>query len=135
MNKRRDCAERFRERYSQRITKASRIVEREVIGANVGANGFTTLRQAGLLAKNLGLSAGHHLLDIGSGRGWPAIYLAKETGCLATLTDLPIPALNSALKRAHTQEVSQRVSIVRASATHLPFADRSFDAVSHTDTL
>ena len=65
MNKRRDCEERFRERYAQPTTEAALIVERDAICANVGANGFTTLRQADLLADRLGLGPAQRLLDIG----------------------------------------------------------------------
>jgi len=114
---------------------ASLIVEREAIGANVGANGYTTVAQADLLAKRLRLGPDDLLLDIGCGRGWPGVYLAAATGCRAVLMDLPPPALAAAAKRADDQGLAERVSVVRGSATHFPFAARSFDAVSHTDTL
>ncbi|TMF03195.1 MAG: hypothetical protein E6I38_13940 [Chloroflexi bacterium] len=89
MNKRRDCEERFRERYAQPTTEAALIVERDAICANVGANGFTTLRQADLLADRLGLGPAQRLLDIGCGRGWPGIYLAHKSGCQAVLDSEP----------------------------------------------
>jgi SAM-dependent methyltransferase len=139
MSKQRDVQERFHERYSSRTVESDLIVEREVIGANVGANGgangYTTVRQADLLARCLGLTNDHLLLDIGSGRGWPGIYLAEKTGCRAVLIDLPPPALRAAVKRADKRLAAHQVSIVRGSATHLPFASRSYDAVCHTDTL
>jgi cyclopropane fatty-acyl-phospholipid synthase-like methyltransferase len=125
----------FQERYSHATTDASLIVEREAIGANVGAVGFTTVAQADLLAESLELGPGKVLLDVGSGRGWPGLYLAQETGCTAVLSDLPDAAVRSALQRSQTLALDDRVRIVRASATHLPFAPRSFDAVSHTDAL
>jgi hypothetical protein len=49
MRKRRDCGERFRKRYSAPVVEAALVVEREVIGANVGANGYTTVEQADML--------------------------------------------------------------------------------------
>jgi ubiquinone/menaquinone biosynthesis C-methylase UbiE len=135
MSKRRDCEARFRERYGLPTVEASLIVEREAIGANVGANGYTTVAQADLLAKRLRLGPDDLLLDIGCGRGWPGVYLAAETGCRAVLMDLPPPALAAAAKRADDQGLAERVSVVRGSATNFPFAARSLDAVSHTDTL
>ena len=135
MTGRRDLQARFHERYSTPSVEAALLVEREVIGANVGANGYTTVRQADLLAHRLGLGPDHLLLDIGSGRGWPGIYLAEKTGCSAVLMDLPLPALTSAVKRADDRLVADRVSVVRGSASHLPFVRHSFGAVCHTDTL
>jgi len=134
MTKRRDCEERFRERYRAPVSEAALVVEREVIGANVGANGYTTVGQADMLAERLGLGVGNVLLDIGSGRGWPALYLSAKTGCRAVLTDLPEPALSSALGRADNQHL-RSASVVRASATHLPFKTDTFGVITHTDTL
>ena len=133
--KRRDCEERFRERYSAPVVEAALIVEREAIGANVGANGYTTIAQSDLLAERLSLNSRDMLLDIGSGRGWPALYLAAKTGCRAVLTDPATPALKTAARTAEADGLANRVSVIRASATHLPFAARTFDAITHTDTL
>jgi ubiquinone/menaquinone biosynthesis C-methylase UbiE len=135
VNKRRDLEDRFHERYSAPTPDAMLIVERDVIGANVGVNGYTTLRQADLLAERLGLRPEHLLLDIGSGRGWPGLYLARRARCSAVLIDLPPPALATALKRAGDEGVEKRVSVVRGSAIDLPVAARAFNAISHTDTL
>ena len=134
MRKRRDCEERFRERYSAPVAEAALVVEREVIGANVGANGYTTVEQADMLARRLELTAGATLLDIGSGRGWPALYFVAKTGCRAVRMDLPKPALAAAIRRADDQRLSG-VSVTRASAAHLPFRAASFDVITHTDTL
>jgi ubiquinone/menaquinone biosynthesis C-methylase UbiE len=134
-SKRQDLEERFLERYSAPTTDAALIVEREAIGANVGANGYTTVRQADLLAERLALEPRHLLLDIGSGRGWPGVYLAQRTGCGAVLMDVPPPALAAAMKRSEKEGVAERISVVRGSAMDLPLAASAFDAVSHTDSL
>jgi len=136
MSKRRssdELLERFSSRYAEGGTAAGRLVERRVIGANVGANGYTTVAQADRLVEALRLSPESRLLDLGSGRGWPALHVAARTGCHAVLTDVPEPAVLSARKRS--TDASDRVSVVRASATQLPFAAASFDAICHADTL
>jgi ubiquinone/menaquinone biosynthesis C-methylase UbiE len=135
MKKRRELEARFRERYSAPVVEAARIVEREVIGANVGANGYTTVRQADLLAERLALGPDHVLLDLGSGRGWPGVYLARNTGCSVVLTDPQEAALATALAQSKPRRLSRRVAAFQASATRLPFANRSFDVITHTDTL
>ncbi|MCH7810294.1 MAG: class I SAM-dependent methyltransferase [Chloroflexi bacterium] len=136
MNKLRSTNEllkRFSSRYSEEGTTAGRLVERRVIGANVGANGYTTVAQADQLIEALDLSPESRLLDLGSGRGWPGLHLAARAECRVVLTDVPEAAIRNAQRRS--ADATDRVSLARASATHLPFAARSFDAICHTDTL
>ena len=128
-----EILERFSHRYAEAGTAAGRLVERSVIGADVGANGYTTLAQADRLAGALDLSPESRLLDLGSGRGWPGLHVAARAGCQAVLTDVPEPAVRAA--RRNSDAASDRVLVARASATHLPFAARSFDAICHADTL
>ena len=130
-----DLLARFTDRYSQPLSDAALIVEREVIGANVGANGYTTLRQADALITHLDLRPGRRLLDVGGGRGWPGLYLAEKTGCTAMLTDVPEPGIRIAEKRASATSLRRRVSCLRAAGGSLPFRAGAFDAVVHTDTL
>ncbi len=128
-----EVLERFSVRYAEEGTDAGLLVERRVIGANVGANGYTTLAQADMLVDVLALSPDSLLLDLGSGRGWPGLHIAARTGCRAVLADVPEPAVRVARRRS--AETSGRVSVLRASGTHPPFAARSFDAICHADTL
>ncbi|HEY5640105.1 MAG TPA: class I SAM-dependent methyltransferase [Dehalococcoidia bacterium] len=131
--KRAELLDRFSSRYAEEGTDAGLQVERKVIGANVGANGYTTLAQADRLVEALNLSPTSHLLDLGSGRGWPGLHLAARAGCHAVLIDVPEAAVRTA--RGRSAEASDQVAVARASATHLPFAARSFDAICHADTL
>ena len=125
----------FRERYGRAPTDAARVLEQIVIGGDFGANGYTTVEQAGLLAQRLDLRAGDRLLDVGSGRGWPGLYLAKVTGCSVVLTDIPEEGLATARKRAAVEGLAERSQAVASSARRLPFKIESFDAVVHTDVL
>ena len=126
---------RFQNRYSLPVTEAALAVEREVIGANVGANGYTTLAQADALIHKLGLQPGTRLLDIGAGKGWPGLYLARQSGCDVVLADIPAPGLATAAGRARQLGLADRASVLRAAAERLPFRPRAFDAIVHTDTL
>lgn len=125
----------FTRRYSAGRTDVTTEVERRVIGTDYGANGFTTGHEADELGRRLGLRPGLRLLDVGAGRGWPGLYLAATTGCAVVLTDLPAEGLVLARDRARADGFLDRVTACAASASALPFARETFDAVVHSDVL
>jgi 2-polyprenyl-3-methyl-5-hydroxy-6-metoxy-1,4-benzoquinol methylase len=125
----------FQQRYGDRPSLTARRIEQRVIGGDWGANGFTTMAQADTLAGGLGLSAADRLLDLGSGRGWPGLYLAARTGCRVVLADLPMEGLRVAADRAAEEGLAARTAVVVAAASGLPFRAGSFDVVIHTDVL
>jgi hypothetical protein len=66
----------FQERYRNTPSLLACQIEQRVIGGDWGANSYTTMAQADILARGLGLSAGDRLLDLGTGRAgqgctWP----------------------------------------------------------------
>jgi SAM-dependent methyltransferase len=125
----------FEERYRNSPSLLAGLIEQRVIGGDWGANGFTTMGQADTLARELHLSADDRLLDLGTGRGWPGLYLAATTGCQVALTDLPLEGLRVAAYRAAREGLAARTGVVAAAASALPFQAGSFDAVIHTDVL
>jgi ubiquinone/menaquinone biosynthesis C-methylase UbiE len=124
----------FDERYGIALSSVARQIERRVIGGDWGANGYT-MAQADTLAHGLGLSAADRLLDLGTGRGWPGLYLAARTGCRVVVTDLPLQGLREAADRAAAEGLAARAGMVVAAASGLPFRAGSFDAIVHTDVL
>jgi sarcosine/dimethylglycine N-methyltransferase len=70
---------------------------------------------------------GEHILDIGSGIGGPARWIAAHYGCHVTGIDLTPEFCEAAvaLTRATGQETA--IDFKQASATALPFAEASFD--------
>ena len=126
-----DYAERYRVRASAKDVDGA---EQEVIGEVWGANGFTTVHQAEDLRRRLELGIQSRLLDVGSGCGWPGLYLARETGCEVVVTDLPTEGLEVASRRAKAEGL-RSLGAVAASARHFPFAENSFDAIVHVDLI
>ncbi len=135
MRSQREIAGWFSRTYATQTSDAHAAVQREVFGADTWVRGYTTVPQANVLAERLGLRPGVRLLDVGAGQGWPSLYLAQQTGCEALLSDVPAPALRSALARAGRQGLTGGCSFLLASGANLPFAPHTFDAVIHTDAL
>lgn len=125
----------FAGRYERSQLPAMRELERDVLGCDYGGTSWTTRAQAGHIAESLDLGPGVHLLEVGSGSGWPGLFLGGETGCDVTLLDIPVIALKLATERAIDDGLSDRVRVVAASGTALPFGDASFDRLSHSDVL
>ena len=125
----------FAQRYAVARGDANNVIERDVIGAVWGANGYTTVDQADDLGRRLELRPGVRLLDVGTGRGWPGLYLAKQSGCSLVGTDMPVEGLVHAGQRARHESINNRVSLVAAAGAAQPFRSSSFDAVVLTDVL
>jgi len=130
-----DALTEFRQRYAIPTAEVAAEIERRVIGAAWGANGYTTVEQADQLARRLDLGPGRTLLDVGTGRGWPGLYLAATTGCNLVGTDMPLDALAAAARRAHAERINDRVALIAAAGANQPFRPNSVDAVVHSDVL
>jgi sarcosine/dimethylglycine N-methyltransferase len=81
------------------------------------------------LAKLAGIAADAAVLDVGSGVGGPARFLAATYGCRVTGVDLSEPFVDAARYLTERTRQSGQVSFQTASALELPFDDGRFDAV------
>jgi len=127
--------ERFEKSYSNLQSAALIAIERKVCGCDYGSTSWTTRDEAQQIGANLDLKPGMRLLDVGAGSGWPGLYLADQSGCDLVLADLPLSGLKIAAERANRDMISGKCWVACADATKMPFADASFDAVSHSDLL
>lgn len=89
-------------------------------------HGIDAIRTA---AEQLGLGPASRVLEIGSGVGGPARYLAYATGCHVTALELQ-PELH-AIAADLTQRcgLSERITHLCGDALSYPIPDRAFDAV------
>jgi ubiquinone/menaquinone biosynthesis C-methylase UbiE len=81
------------------------------------------------LAKLAGITADMAVLDVGSGVGGPARFLAATYGCRVTGIDLSEPFVDAARYLTRRTGQSEQVSFRAASALDLPFDGSRFDAV------
>lgn len=110
-------------------------IERAVCGCDYGCTSWTTRDEADNASRMLALGTQTRLLEVGTGSGWPGLYLGKRSGCHITLIDLPLEGLRAAKQRARADGMSERCRIVQADGAALPFQGASFDAIYHSDVL
>ena len=128
-----DSTADFNERYRVVKEPPMRRAELRVIGSDYGATSYTTKDQADQLARVVGLVPGMLLLDVGTGAGWPGIYLGHSTGCRVVATDLPLEGLKTAKLRMHEDGVDG--AVVATAGDSLPFGPGSFDAATSSDVF
>lgn len=110
-------------------------IERSVCGCDYGGTSWTTREEADRMSELLDLRRDTAYLELGSGSGWPGLYLAGTSGCDATLADLPLEAIRIAARRAVADELPGRVTLAVADGASLPFDRGRFDAIGHSDVL
>jgi sarcosine/dimethylglycine N-methyltransferase len=81
------------------------------------------------LAKLADLTAEMSVLDVGSGVGGPARFLAATSGCRVTGVDLSEPFVDAARYLTMRTGQAERVTFETGDALSLPFDDGAFDAV------
>jgi ubiquinone/menaquinone biosynthesis C-methylase UbiE len=79
------------------------------------------------LAALLAPEPGDRVIDVGSGLGGPARYLAATYGCHVAGIDLTLEFVAAATELTRLTKLSHRVAFRRGSALDLPFPDASFD--------
>ena len=113
-----DAKQRFDERYGEGQNEATVALERDVIGGDYGANSYTTRKQVDVLLERLELRRNQRLLDVGAGRGWPGLYLAKRSGCESSSQTYQLRAFGRpAYALAKTGSIEGATAWSRAAAT------------------
>lgn len=93
----------------------------------------TVVRLADRVARRLNENS--HVLDIGSGYGGAARYLAKRFGCSVTALNLS-EAENQRCRELNQQQgLDQRITVVDGSFESIPALDQSYDLVWSQDAI
>lgn len=79
-----------------------------------------------LAARSLVLPA-HRLLDIGSGIGGPARFMANRFGCRVTGIDLTAEFCDAARHLTHLLKMESKIDFQNGDALKMPFAGGTFD--------
>ncbi len=122
--------------YSHFAEEALAEVRRETYGEDFGQSSWVTADEYWRFFRLLRLEPSDQVLDVGSGSGGPAIFLAREIGCQVIGVDVDPAGLRTALGLLETAGLDGRVDFQWADAgERLPFEDGSFDAIVCMDAI
>jgi SAM-dependent methyltransferase len=111
-------------------------IRADAFGEEIGQNSWLTADEHRGFFTLLELDAGSHVLDVASGSGGPALFMARTTGCRVTGLELHESAVEEASAAAGRAGLSDRVRFVQGDARgRLPFDDATFDAVTCIDSM
>ncbi|HYV27513.1 MAG TPA: methyltransferase domain-containing protein, partial [Candidatus Eisenbacteria bacterium] len=82
------------------------------------------------------LKPSSHLLEVGSGSGGPALFVAREAGCRITGLDINEHGIRNANELARQQKLDTLAQFQLADASQpLPFPENTFDAIFSNDAM
>lgn len=122
--------------YSDFGSDAEAAVRRATYGEDIGQSSWMTaaawLEYAGLA----GVRGGAQVLEVGSGSGGPAVYLATQRNCSVTGVDINEHGIANGVRLAAVAGLADSVRFERIDAAEaLPFPAASFDAVLSNDAM
>ena len=88
----------------------------------------TSAEKIRLLGERLRLTTNSHVLDVASGRGGPAIVLARAYGCRITCVERAPEFVDAARERIDAAGVAGLIELVHADARDFPLERARFDA-------
>jgi SAM-dependent methyltransferase len=122
--------------YGNFADRLSAQIRAEAFGEEIGQNSWLTAGEHRHFARLLDLGRSSEVLEVASGSGGPALFLARQTGCQVTGVDLHQAGVDAGNAAAAEQGVADQVRFLQADARHrLPFDTGSFDAVMCVDSI
>lgn len=94
---------------------------------DIGQQSFCTLPYFDEVVHRLGITAGAHVLDVGSGTGGPALYIAGRTGCRIDGVEVNEVGVEVSRSLVAGAQAGDRVAFHLGDAMSMPFPDASFD--------
>jgi SAM-dependent methyltransferase len=110
-------------------------VRRETYGEDIGQNSWITTDEYDTFYGWLNLSAGAHVLEVASGSGGPALYLAERFKCHITGLDINEEGIKTANQSALDAGLTNAAFQFADVNQRLPFDDETFDAIMCIDSM
>lgn len=87
------------------------------------------VRVVELLAEKAGIRREHHVLDVCSGMGGPARWIAHRIGCRVTGLDFTASRVESATRLTRRVGLDRVVDFIQGDATAMPLPEARYDVV------
>lgn len=122
--------------YADFASGAEAAVRHDAFGEDIGQSSWLTAPEWLRFADRAQVREGSHVLEVGSGSGGPAVYLAAKRGCRVTGVDINEHGISNGARLAESQGVADRVTFQVVDASNpMPFPASSFDAVLSNDAM
>lgn len=119
--------------FTERVLDA---IRKETFGQDIGQNSWLTVDEYDRFIRGLSPAPEDHILEVASGSGGPALYLANQVGCYVTGIDANESGIATATESAVKSNQTNRVNFKVVDANGpLPFDDNSFDALLCIDSM
>ena len=122
--------------YADFESRAEAAVRQCAFGEDIGQSSWLTAGEWLRFADQALVGERSQVLEVGSGSGGPAVYLAINRGCRVTGVDINEHGVRNATHLAQVKGIADRVAfhVVDASKP-LPFPPATFDAVLSNDAM
>ena len=126
----------FDSTYSHFTKQILETIRKETFGQDIGQNSWTTIDEYDRFISWLDLRPEHHVLEVASGSGGPARYLASSVSCRVTGIDANEAGVATANQSVEGSGQADRITFKVADAnSRLPFDDNFFDAMLCIDSM
>ncbi len=108
---------------------ANRLIRESIWGKenDIGQQSFITPRYLDEMIRRLGIGKDSYVLDVGSGAGGPAVYIASKTGCRISGIDISDVGVEMSEKLAKRSGLGEKTVFHLGNAMNMPFEDGTFD--------
>ena len=116
--------------------RAEAAVRHDAFGEDIGQSSWMTAAAWLRFADQVQVREHSHVLEVGSGSGGPAVYLAAARGCRVTGVDVNEHGVRNGRQLAAARGLADRVTFQRWTPSQpLPFPAATFDAVLSNDAM
>ena len=106
----------FDSTYSHFTKQVLETIRKETFGQDIGQNSWTTVEEYDRFISWLGLRPDHHILEVASGSGGPARYVAESVNCGVTGIDANEAGVATATLSVANSSQADRITFKRGAS-------------------